>query len=503
MRFLAASLLALSAALAGCTVESGDNLGLTGLAQVGEVDERFVSYNVEMVEVTGGRFWRPYGSEGSDPYEYRGPMDLSDEKLRQLAAALGPSYVRVSGTWANATYFPESADFEGDAPEGFDTVLTHAQWRGVIGFAAAADGEIVTSFATSKGARDEDGKWTSGQAQRLVDFTKAAGGRIAAAEFSNEPNMLWLTQPPEGYGGEEYRADYTRFANWLRKNSPDTLLLAPGSAEIGEPFRSMSIADPSRPMIESDELITTDTPTPDAFSFHFYAGASQRCGQIPGFDLTKALDPEWLSSIDAAIARVTELRDRTAPEAPLWDTETGETACGGNPWAKTFADTFRFVDVLGRSAAQGVEVFMHNTLAASDYGLLDEGTHAPRPNYWAAVLWNRIMGTRVLEAPTSQSGELHLYAHCLRDDTGGVGLAAVNIGEAEVTINPGTGAQVWLLTAPEIDSQAMTVNGSAPGLSESGELTGLDAVDTDGDFSIPGQSIAFFAAPNASNAACE
>jgi len=26
---------------------------------------------------------------------------------------------------------------------------------------------------------------------------------------------------------------------------------------------------------------------------------------------------------------------------------------------------------------------MHNTLAASDYGLLDEKTLMPRPNYWA------------------------------------------------------------------------------------------------------------------------
>src|SRR6185437_11815023 len=28
----------------------------------GSVDERFQSYNVEMVEVTGGRFWKPYTS---------------------------------------------------------------------------------------------------------------------------------------------------------------------------------------------------------------------------------------------------------------------------------------------------------------------------------------------------------------------------------------------------------------------------------------------------------
>jgi hypothetical protein len=32
----------------------------------GTVDERFQSYNIEMVEVIGGRFWKPYGSNTSE-----------------------------------------------------------------------------------------------------------------------------------------------------------------------------------------------------------------------------------------------------------------------------------------------------------------------------------------------------------------------------------------------------------------------------------------------------
>src|ERR1700757_1921107 len=76
---------------------------------IGTVDERFQSYNIEMVEVIGGRFWKPYRNQpakdnasdsqqsGSTPsgmnpnlYEYRPPIDLSNPRLRKLAAALGP-----------------------------------------------------------------------------------------------------------------------------------------------------------------------------------------------------------------------------------------------------------------------------------------------------------------------------------------------------------------------------------------------------------------------------
>jgi hypothetical protein len=41
-------------------------------------------------------------------YEYRPPINLSNPRLRRLAAALGPVYMRVSGTWANSTYFDGS-----------------------------------------------------------------------------------------------------------------------------------------------------------------------------------------------------------------------------------------------------------------------------------------------------------------------------------------------------------------------------------------------------------
>ena len=88
------------------------------------------------------------------------------------------------------------------------------------------------------------------------------------------------------------------------------------------------------------------------------------------------------------------LRDRLEPGKPLWITETADAACGGNSWASTFLDTFRYLNQLGSMAQRGVQVVMHNTLDASDYGLLDENTLAPRPDYWGALrggnLWNNL-----------------------------------------------------------------------------------------------------------------
>jgi heparanase 1 len=142
------------------------------LPRVGTVDERFQSYNVEMVEVTGGRFWRHYGPEfeallqqpvappagsgtptGINPalYEQRPPIDLYDQRLRTLAAGLGPAYVRVSGTWANSTWLADADPPPSTPPKGWNAVLTRQQWKGVADFVRAVDGKLVTSFATSAG----------------------------------------------------------------------------------------------------------------------------------------------------------------------------------------------------------------------------------------------------------------------------------------------------------------------------------------------------------------
>ena len=101
----------------------------------------------------------------------------------------------------------------------------------------------------------------------------------------------------------------------------------------------------------------------------------------------KSLSDEWLARTDQALAYYRSLRDRWPQQKPLWLTETAAAACGGNPWDAAFMDTFRTLrSACARLAKAGVQVVLHNTLAASDYGLLDEGTFAPRPNYSGCVI---------------------------------------------------------------------------------------------------------------------
>ncbi len=361
---------------------------------IGIVDERYQSYNIEMLEVTGGRFWAPYKAQSEAPpdtkqptpgnmpaslYRYRAPINLANPQLRKLAAALGPAYVRVSGTWANSTYFQDS---DGPAPAtpptGFNGVLTRQQWRGVIDFAHAVNADLVSSFAISQGVRDANGVWTPVEAEKLLNFTKAAGGTIVAAEMFNEPTFAAMGGAPKGYDAAAYARDFHAFHAFIKKADPSLTVLGPGG--VGE---AGSLGElPGMQLIKSEDILKEEGPGLDAFSYHFYGGVSKRCGMMGAAAQTSpetALSDAWLSRTNRDEEFYAALRDKYVPGKPLWLTETGETACGGNPWASDFIDSFRYLNQLGTLAKHGVKVVMHNTLAASDYALLDETTLTTAP----------------------------------------------------------------------------------------------------------------------------
>lgn len=262
------------------------------------MDERFQSFNIEMIEVTGGRFWKSYrdidakasarssaASAGAVPagmdaslYEYRPPINLANPRLRALAAALGPAYVRVSGTWANTTYFHDAATPPPtNPPAGFGGVLSRPQWQGVIDFARAAGVKIVTSFATGEGTRDVSGLWTPTEANKILTYTKSIGGSIAAAEFMNEPTYAEMGGAPKGYDAAAYGRDIAVFRSFMKKTSPETIILGPGGVGEGIPLMPIGLAGS---VLNSEDILKASGPAFDGVSYHSYGATSRRCAAL-------------------------------------------------------------------------------------------------------------------------------------------------------------------------------------------------------------------------------
>jgi heparanase len=495
------------------------------LPKLATVDERFQSYNVEMAELTGGQFWKPYEqmtaqsgagaggtgsgqSSGADFYarlkEKLDPVDLANARLRKLAAALGPVFVRSSGNVADDVYFHDSDEPPpATPPKGFSAVLTRRQWKGLVDFARAVNAKIVTSFAVSSGTRDASGRWTPDQARKLLDYTKSIGGSIAAADFMNEPTLApqGIGGLPKGYSAPEFARDFAIFRPVAKSAAPEMLLLGPSGTGEG-PIKMLQ-----GELLTSEDLLSgKPRPAFDAFSYHMYGASSLRCKSPGKLNTTAeaALGEEWLSRTEKTYGFYAGLRNRLMPGKPMWVTETGETSCGGDPWAKTFLDTFRYLDQLGRMARHGVQTVMHNTLDVSEYGLLDHETHDPRPNYWAAVLWHRLMGTTVLDSGVPIHEGMHVYAHCTPGHPGAVTLLAINNSRTQpTTLQVSKPAERYTLAAKDLEDTTVQLNGEDLAAGRDGSLPELRGARTAaGAVTLAPKTVTYLAMAEAGNASC-
>jgi hypothetical protein len=336
-----------------------------------------------------------------------------------------------------------------------------------------------------------------------VAYTKSIGGTITAAELFNEPTIAASGGAPDGYNAATYARDEAAFRTFVQASEPDMLVVGPGSVGEG----GVMVVPPTMPMLHSADLLGTDPKAKfDVFSYHYYGAVSKRCeamGQGLGTTQAAALSENWLSQTDGVFDFYKPLHAQYAPGTPIWITETADAACGGNPWGSTFLDTFRYVDQMGRLAKRGMKAIFHNTLASSEYGLIDQSDFRPRPNYWAALLWRRLMGTVVLDAGSPREG-LHLYAQCLRGHPGGVALLAINnsrTDRSEITLP--IASVRYTLSASTLRSASVMLNGESLELASNDDLPKINGrAVAAGPMRFAPATITFLAVPEAGNAAC-
>ena len=149
----------------------------------------------------------------------------------------------------------------------------------------------------------------------------------------------------------------------------------------------------------------------------------------------------------------------------MWVTESGD-AGGGDTWASTYLDVLRTLNELGEFATITDGIIF-----------LDHRTHDPRPNYFAVLLWNRLMGTTVYESGEPLREGAHVYAHSRRDGKPGVAYLIINNSLTDTTtVELPRDAQRYTLSAPTLRSPVMYLNDRPLELSGEFDLPDLSPV---------------------------
>ncbi|PTQ26793.1 hypothetical protein MARPO_0364s0001 [Marchantia polymorpha] len=128
----------------------------------------------------------------------------------------------------------------------------------------------------------------------------------------------------------------------------------------------------------------------------------------------------------------TLLSDHLAVQA--WIGESGGIyRSGRHGVSDTFIDAFWYLDELGTASLFNTKVFCRQSFVGGNYGLLDRSTFEPYPDYYGALLWRRLMGDRALFVSMVGSA-ISAYAHCQKDNKGGVTVLLLNFSNTTTTI---------------------------------------------------------------------
>lgn len=479
-------------------------LQVKGLDALWEINPMMMSYNVEFAEVTGGTFWKAYtpeqiaGTEGfyvepskegiaamyKDLMQVYPPIDLYNEKLRSLARSLGPAWVRVSGTWATKTYYDFDGTTNGQVPEGYLNVLTKEQWIGVLDFVKAIGAKLIVSVANCPGLHSAEEPWHPAEAEKLFSLSKEYGVPINAAEFANEPNMMEDTGFPKGYTPADYRRDQDLFFGWLRANYPDCLCVGP-STTGGDNLSFGKGGGVEQLVLDTcncaDLMDGTKEPL-DVFSYHYYNGVSERLASVmpsAHWLAEEATSEPYLATALHFARTYAPMRDKYCPGGEMWVTESGDAGGGGDTWASTYLDVLRTLNELGGFASITNGVIFHNTLASSDYGFLARQVFDPRPNYFAVLLWNRLMGTTVYDSKEPIRMGAHVFVHSRKDGKEGVVYLVINNSLTKTTtVLLPKEAECYLLAGENGNMRAtvMTLNDHPLKLGENDTLPKIEPV---------------------------
>eukprot|EP00698_Gefionella_okellyi_P022324 TRINITY_DN7384_c0_g2_i2.p1 TRINITY_DN7384_c0_g2~~TRINITY_DN7384_c0_g2_i2.p1 ORF type:complete len:365 (-),score=76.72 TRINITY_DN7384_c0_g2_i2:81-1175(-) len=251
----------------------------------------------------------------------------------------------------------------------------------------------------------------------------------------------------------------------------------------------------------------------DIVTWHYYPYTSDRLipADINLWDPTveKLMSPECLDRMDHFAEEVAGLTKQYTNNAQVWLGEMGGSAGGGQAnVTNVFADTFWFMSSLGTLAQHGQFVVCRQDLTGSGgYGLLELNDNLePNPDYWASVLWKRLMGPTVLSTTQPNTDAVRIFAHCARNSSAGaVTLLVVNYGNENVTL------KVPLTTLPRTEyvlsgnphERNIYLGGQLLQAASDGQIPPLEgASGSSTDIVLAPQTIGFFVLSAANAGAC-
>ena len=448
--------------------------------------DEYLSFAIDTSQVAGGKWWNPEAAnvETGSGTIHAPVFDFNRPLLDTMTSALTPAYLRIGGSEADKLFYDMNNDAPAsyDPPAGYESVMTRQQWDNVNAFAVRNELELVFTLNAGPSARDENGRWLSQNAESLLAYTAEQGYDIAQWELGNELNIFWFVHGlDQQVPVEQYHQDLESARALVADYFPDANFAGQGGAFwplFGEPLNFFFQFTPDY-LAQSGELT-------DVVSWHYYPQQSRR-GPIASrrANPSRLLDPENLDEAAHWAGKMSEWRDANAPGKPIWLGETGNAQFGGEPGlSDVYLGGLWWLDQLGLLATLDHQVVVRQTLSGMNYGMIEDETLTPRPDYWNSLLWKRLMGNEVFSAEVTGENAAKVRAYAHAHPAGGVTLLLINLDheqETAVSLTQFTQSYtLYTLTSPDLFSTTLLLNGDALAIQENDELPDISGVVVEG-----------------------
>ncbi|XP_073680884.1 heparanase [Garra rufa] len=417
-----------------------------------QVDERFLSVAIDASLISEEKFMNL----------------LNSPKLRTLAKALIPAFLRFGGTKQDFMKFnPRGRYFQArdnsssavlgklcerlELPPFLENRLKQ-EWvlQSKTLLQEELEGkykktefseyavDLLHAFANCSGLdlifglnallRTNENTWDSTNAELLLKYCESRE-YVMSWELGNEPNS-YEKKAGIRVDGYQLGQDFVHLHQILQES-----VLYHSTGLYGP--------DVSQPRDHRRDLLTgfleTGAKAINACTWHHY--------YVNGRDtsLEDFLDPEVLDTLATKINEVLEIVESVSLGKKVWLGETSSAYGGGAAGlSDTFVAGFMWLDKLGLAAKLGLDVIIRQVLIGSGtYHLVDDNLD-PLPDYWLSLLYKRLVGPEVLKAQVLMNSgtkkRIRVYLHCTNKKSeyyrpGAVTLFALNLNKSEVTIS--------------------------------------------------------------------
>ncbi|MBN3282614.1 HPSE2 protein, partial [Polyodon spathula] len=332
---------------------------------------------------------------------------LSSKRLVTLARGLAPAYLRFGGKRTDFLYFHNLKNLAkhrgGPGPDYYlknyedDIVRSDIALDKQKGCKLASHPDIMLELQREKAAQ-----------MQLV---------LLKEQFSNIYSNITITEPNSyramvgrTVNGSQLARDYLQLRKLLQ-----SVRFYNNRASLYGP----NIGRPRKPAILLlDRFMKTAGSAVDAVTWQHY-DIDGRVAKVADFMKTRLLD-----TLTEQISKVLKAVKTHAPGKKVWLGGVGPAWTGGtNNLSDTYAAGFLWLNTLGLSAMQGIDVVIRHSFFDYGYNHLVDQNFNPLPDYWLSLLFKHLVGPRVLAVHVAGlqrkprpgrviRDKLRIYAHC-------------------------------------------------------------------------------------------